>query len=338
MIVDLSRFVAAEEPQWSRLEAVLTALKADPWRQLSLAEVRELDLLYRRASADLARLTGFTGEREMRQRLEQLVARAYAEIHGGRGARRVRFRPWHWFSVTLPRTFRRNLGCMLFALAVTAAGMIFGGVAVAVDPGAKDVIMPFPHLVGDPRERVAEEEQAIGDRLAGHKATFAGELMAHNIQVTLLVLALGMTFGVGTIIMVFYNGVMLGAIVVDYLLAGEPAFLFGWLLPHGIIEIPAMLVGAQAGFLLARSLLGRGDGRRIGTRLRSVADDVATLAGGASLMLIWAGMMESYFSQYHEPVLPYAMKIGIGLAEGTLLVFFYGFVGRRAADPEAAND
>jgi uncharacterized membrane protein SpoIIM required for sporulation len=337
VIVDLSRFVAAEEPQWRRLEEILTALKADPWRRLSLPEVRELDLLYRRASADLARLAGFTGEREMRQRLEHLVARAYAEIHGGQGMRRDRFRPGHWLMVTLPRTFRRNLGCMLLAVAVTVAGMIFGGVAVAVDPGAKQIIMPFPQLVGDPRARVAEEEQATDDHLAGHRATFAGQLMAHNINVTLLVLALGMTFGVGTTIMVFYNGVMMGAIGVDYLLAGEPAFLFGWLLPHGVIEIPALLVGAQAGFLLARSLLGRGDGRRMAARLRAVADDVATLAGGASLMLVWAGLMESYFSQFHEPVLPYAMKIGIGLGEGLLLVFFYGYMGRRGTE-EAAHD
>ncbi|HVU17993.1 MAG TPA: stage II sporulation protein M [Candidatus Didemnitutus sp.] len=337
MIVDLSRFVAAEEPHWRRLDDMLSALKSDPWHKLSLAEARELDVLYRRASADLARLATFSGERDLRQRLERLVARAYAEIHGGRGERRARFRPWHWFSVTLPCTFRRQIGCLGFAVLVTIAGALFGGVAVAVDPAAKQVIMPFPHLIGDPRERVAEEEQATEDRLAGHKATFAGQLMVHNIQVTLTVLALGMTWGVGTILLVFSNGIMIGAITVDYLMAGEPAFLFGWLLPHGIIEIPAMLVGAQAGFVLARAMLGRGDGRRMGARLRAVADDVATLAGGAALMLVWAGAMESYFSQYHEPVLPYAIKIAIGIGEGVLLVYFYGFVGRRSAEGKAAR-
>ena len=129
-------------------------------------------------------------------------------------------------------------------------------------------------------------------------------------------------------ILVFYNGVMLGAIAMDYMMAGETTFLVGWLLPHGIIEIPAILVGAQAGFILARALVGREDGRRIGARLRAVADDVATLSGGAALMLVWAGMVEAYLSQYHEPAIPYWLKISFGVVEGGLLVFYYGFSGR----------
>ena len=115
---------------------------------------------------------------------------------------------------------------------------------------------------------------------------------------------------------------------------GETAFLFGWLLPHGIIEIPAIIVGAQAGLVLARALLGRADGRPLGTRLRAVADDVATLAGGAAVMLVWAGVIESYFSQYHEPAIPYWAKIGFGLIEGALLVLFVVFAGRGKAREE----
>jgi len=47
-----------------------------------------------------------------------------------------------------------------------------------------------------------------------------------------------MTCGLGTIILLFYNGVILGAVVVDYILAGQATFLLGWLLPHGSFEIP----------------------------------------------------------------------------------------------------
>jgi uncharacterized membrane protein SpoIIM required for sporulation len=184
---------------------------------------------------------------------------------------------------------------------------------------------------------VAEEEAAQKDRLAGRKAEFAGYLMTHNTQVTLFALALGMTWGVGTMILLFGNGVLLGAVVVDYVSAGETPFLLGWLLPHGIIEIPAIIVGAQAGLVLARAMLGREGGRPLGERLRSVADDVATLAAGAGLMLIWAGTMESYLSQYHEPAIPYALKIAVGLVEGGVLAVFFGLAGRAAHRKEAAR-
>ena len=45
--------------------------------------------------------------------------------------------------------------------------------------------------------------------------------MTHNIQVTVMALALGMTFGVGTLILLFYNGVILGAVAADYIVAGQ---------------------------------------------------------------------------------------------------------------------
>lgn len=328
MIVDLQKFVTAEEPHWRRLEEILDRRQADPWAPLTLEEARELDYLYRRTGADLARVATFSAEPEMRQRLEGLVARAYAEIHGTRHGGAARWHPWHWVSVVLPATFRRQARAAAVVLIVTLAGVVFGGVAVAVDPQAKQAILPFAHLLGDPSERVAEEEARMEDRMDGHKATFAGELMTHNTKVTLFALGLGVLWGVGTIILLFYNGVILGAVVVDYLIAGEGVFLAGWLLPHGIIEIPAILVGAQAGLVLARAVIGRDDGRPFGARVRAVVDDVATLGAGAALLLVWAGLVESYLSQYHEPAIPYAIKIAFGLVEGALLVVYLGWAGR----------
>ena len=76
--------------------------------------------------------------------------------------------------------------------------------------------------------------------------------------VQVLVLAMGMTWGIGTILLIFYNGVILGAVAIDYILAGQTKFLMGWLMPHGVIEIPAVLIAGQAGFVLARALIGWG--------------------------------------------------------------------------------
>ena len=45
-------------------------------------------------------------------------------------------------------------------------------------------------------------------------------------------------------------------------------------------------------------------------------------------MLIWAGIVESYISQYHKPVLPYEAKIAFGSIELILLAYFFAFAGR----------
>src|SRR5207237_5585928 len=139
----------------------------------------------------------------------------------------------------------------------TLAWCAFGGFAIALDPESKPALMPFSHLLQDPAKRVAQEEKATEDRLAGEKTSFSAFLMTHNTRVSIFTLALGMTWGVGTILMLFYNGVILGAVAVDYLLAGETKFLVGWLLPHGSFEIPAILIAGQAGLILGAALIGR---------------------------------------------------------------------------------
>jgi uncharacterized membrane protein SpoIIM required for sporulation len=335
MIVDLERFIASERPRWERLDAVLKRIANDPWRRLSFAEVRELDGLYQRAASDLARMATFSAEVESRRYLEGIVARGYTEIHGATAETR-RFRPWHWFSRTFPSTWRKRAGAFWFAAILMVAGVLFGGAAISLDPGSKDALMAFPYLRVNPAERVAHEESMRGKQLTDRKARFSGNLITNNTRVTLEAMALGMTWGIGTIIIMFYNGVILGAIALDYILSGQTSFLVGWLLPHGAVEVPAMLVGGQAGFVLAGALLGRGEGRGMAARLRLVVPDVVTLCFGAALMLVWAGIVEAFFSQYHEPILPYAVKIAFGSVELAVLIAYLSFAGRGIKGEVAA--
>ena len=326
MIVDLDKFIAAERPGWQKFDRLLQQRADDPWAKMTLEQARELERLHLRASANLARLATMAAEPEVQRYLEGLVARGYAEVYGGQG-QREKWRMFAWFFETLPRTWRRQAKAFWLSLGLMLGGALFGGLAVAFDPGAKPVLMPFAHLLGDPSDRVAREEK-MGRGASGAQSTFAGQLMTHNTKVTMTALALGMTWGVGTAVLEFYNGAILGAVVVDYVRADETTFLLAWLLPHGSIELPAILVGGQAGFVLAGALLGRGRRKRLSARLREVMGDVVTLAIGAGLMLIWAGVVESFLSQYHEPVIPYELKIAFGLVELAGLAWFLGWCGR----------
>ncbi len=337
MIVNLDQFIAAERPRWERLDAALRRLADDPWRELAVAEARELEALYQRACADLARLRTYAADPGVRSYLEGLVARGYAEIHGQRPTG-VKVRPRAWLTRGWPQAFRRRIAAFWFALALCGAGMIFGAAAMAFDPEAKEVIMPFSHLQGDPAERVADEERRAregDDRGEGARATFAGSLMVHNTQVTLNAMALGLTWGVGTLVLMFYNGVILGAVALDYVSAGQSVFLAGWLLPHGSVEIPAILIGGQAGFVLAGAMIGRRERLALGARLRAVAPDVASLCGGAALLLVWAGIIESFLSQHHEPAVPYWAKIAFGTAQLAALVWWLARSG-AGVDAQAA--
>ena len=331
MIIDLPRFIEVERPFWRELEEVLGKLEADAGAPLDLATAKRLHYLYQRASADLSRMGSLAAEPQLRAYLESLVARAYGEVHETR-ALAVSVALWRWFWVTFPQTFRRHVAAFWLALAVTMGGALFGGLALTLDPTAKEVLMPFPQLQVDPAQRVRQEEERgrTHDPLGGAKTHFSSYLMTHNTRIAIFTLALGMTWAVGTLVLLFYNGVLLGAVVFDYLLAGQTKFLLGWLLPHGVIEIPAILVAGQAGLLLGGALLGRADRAPLDQRLRRIGPDLVTLIGGTAVLLVWAGFVEAFLSQYHEPVVPYELKIAFGIIELGLLSLFLARAGRTA--------
>lgn len=338
MILDLQRFLREEQPSWERLGNILLRLERDPATRLSLAELQEFHALYERAAADLAKVSTFAAEPELRRQLETLVARAYAEIHETRERLPLR-QTRRWFAATIPQVFRRHIRAFWLASALFFGGSLFGGLSLMADPEAKAVLVPtqFAHLQESPEQRVRREEaeQREGKaRIQGNEAGFAAQLIQNNIRVTLMAAGLGLTWGLGTIVFMFYNGLILGAVGMDYLLAGQTAFLFGWLLPHGVIEIPACLIGGQTGLVLTQALLGRRSSLPLRERLRRAVPDAVTLLATAMLMLLWAGVVESFLSQLHAPIIPYAVKIVFGVVELTLLVAYLGLAGRQAGKTE----
>ncbi|MBI5528217.1 MAG: stage II sporulation protein M [Deltaproteobacteria bacterium] len=333
MIMDLKRFVAGERPCWAEFEAVLKRLDADPALRLTLPEVKRFHYLYERTAADLAKVVTFASEPGLKRYLETIVANAYEEVHETR-SRHSPLVPWRWFARDFPHAVRRNGVALALSAAIMLLGCTFGAAAIAFDPAARDMLLPAPHRAVSPSERVAREEGTTTDRLRNLKASFSAFLVQNNVKVSILALGLGMTFGVGTAALLFFNGAMLGAVAMEYVRAGQAAFLAGWLLPHGVVELPAIVIAGQAGLILGGALIGRGRRDRLGERLRAVARDIVILVFGVAVLLLWAAAVESFFSQYHEPLVPYGVKIAFGAAELALLFLFLARSGARTAAGE----
>jgi len=329
MIVDLQQFIERERSIWEELDKVLTRIENETIPLLTLEEVQRLHYLYERTGAGLMKISTFAAEPNLVRSLESLLTRAYAELQTG-SPRNDKLSPRRWLFHTFPQTFRRHCRFFWMALLLTIVGVFFGGAAVIFDPDAKAAIAPFPNLLQNPAERVKEEESKTNPMLVTSKSRFSAILITNNTKISILALALGVTWGIGTLILLFYNGVVLGAVIFDYVRAGQSVFLMGWLLPHGVIEIPAILIAGQAGLLLGQALIGWNSKQNLPQRLRSVTGSLVTLISGAALLLIWAGLVEAFFSQYHEPVLPYPFKIAFGLFELAALLTFLVFAGRKA--------
>src|SRR4029078_3299602 len=125
----------------------------------------------------------------------------------------------------------------------------------------------------------------------------------HNIQVAFLAFALGALTFAGGLLLLFYNGVILGAVDGMYYLDGVSTFFFAWVGPHGSLEIPAIVFGGAAGLCAGRALLAPGSVTSAAA-LRASFPSVWRMMLATGLVLVLAGLIEGSFSQFSRRIFP----------------------------------
>ena len=321
---DVNGFVREATPRWSRLEALLQAGEQSG-AAMSLDAAREFAKLYRAASSDLILARTQRVDASIVDYLNALVARAYATVYGtrakrGRGFRRV----WDFVVRTFPRTFRHEWVAILLSATLFFVGAGVGALGTALDPSSRAVLIPEQHQAWTPEERVARDEGQLAS--AQQQATFSSFLFTHNIKVTFLAFALGISFGIGTALVLFYNGVPLGALAVQYHLAGQGLFFWAWILPHGIPELTQIFIAGAAGLLLGRGLIRPGPLSRAEALRREARRAVILVVGGMPILVV-AGLIEGTISQIHEPNLPYLVKLLFAALVGVALYAYLLLAG-----------
>jgi len=324
---DVGRFVAERGPVWEDLGALLADVEQRGLDALDLDAARRFGKLYRATCSDLVRARSELVDAAIVDYLNDLVARAYAQLHGGRG-QRVRGRVRRFYAKGFPRLFRREWKAIAISAMLLFSGAAFGATFTALDPGSLGVLIPDQHQAHTPGERIADEETTGGLTEGGRSVAFASMLFTHNIKVTFLVFAAGITAGVGTVLLMVYNGVPLGALAMQYHLEGEGLFFWAWILPHGIPELTEIFIAGGAGLILARGMLLPGRRRRRDA-LVAEAKTAALLVLGGMPILVLAGLIEGTISQMHAPAVPYAAKLVFAVLVGAGLYAWLLFAGRR---------
>lgn len=308
--MNIERFLNDRRPVWDALDALLT--RADDV-ELTRIEMQELVELYRRTCSDLNRARSQTANPEILGHLNQLTGRAYRFIY--RAGHETQAWPAFVRLITreIPSAFRRERIAIAVAAGAFLLGTLFGSIAILVDPANGERLVPSMFFTESPKERVAKIERGE-ERVANVEDAllFGASLYTHNIRVSFLAFALGALTIVLGLVILFYNGVILGAVGTLYALDNVSLFFFAWVGPHGALELPAIIFGGAAGLLVGRALLMPGSLSR-GASLRRVLPSVWRIIIGAALVLICAGIIEGSFSQFSAKTIPYALKIAVAM-------------------------
>lgn len=321
--MDLNEFMARGRPRWERLSALLDAVQRAGLRSLSLEQAREFGRLYRAASSDLLWARGRAASADLVDYLNDLVARGYAHTYPGERPRLTDVLAF--LARGFPRLVRREWKAVLAAYGLFLGGALFGYAAMHFDPSAAAYLVPGEHQSLDPDQRVSQAAQS-GTASAQEQSAFASFLFTHNIEVAFLAFALGLTLGAGTAILLFVNGLFLGALAQAYQAKGHALWFWAWILPHGVPEISAICLAGAAGLVLGRALLAPGERSRADA-LRDDGRGAVRLALGTLPLFVVAGLIEGTISQIHEPHLPSLVKVLFAAAVAALLALYLSRAG-----------
>ncbi len=319
--MDIEKFITNRSHVWSELDTLLDA--ADD-RELAHDEVHHLVELYRRACSDLNLARSYTANPELIGRLNQVTGRAYRYVYQAGHEKPVLATLRNLVTREIPAAFRRERFSVAIAAAAFLLGTLFGSISVIVNPANGRRLIPQEFFTESPKERVAKIE-SNKERIesADEALAFGAQLYTHNIQVTFLAFSLGALTIVGGLWMLFYNGVILGAVGTMYVLDGVTAFFFAWVGPHGALELPSIVFGGAAGVIAGRALLMPGNLSRRAS-LQRVLPSIWRIMAGTALALVFAGLIEGGFSQFSSRSFAYPLKISVAaiLFAGLMLYLF----------------
>lgn len=316
--MDIDRFVAMNQPLWDRL-GQLTRRGGSGLRSMRAAEIDELIRLYQRTSTHLSYARTYYRDPALVARLTGLVATAGAVVYGTR-PRSLRS-VGQFFSTTFPAAMWHNRRFIAVAAVLFFAPMIATTAWLANSPRSVDAI-------GSPALREAYLEEDFEDYYTSRPASeFAAQVTTNNIQVGFLAFATGVALCIPTAAILAFNGANVGVAGGLFTAAGQAPKFYGLILPHGFLELTAVVVAGGSGLALGWALID--PGRR--SRRDAIGEEgrrAVVMVLGLVLTFIVAGIIEGFVT---GSPLPTAVRVGIGaLAEVAFLL--YAFVlGRNAA-------
>ena len=253
------RFRQQREPDWKRLELIVTRMEKGRLRRLSDADLLELPVLYRTVASSLSVARETSLDAATLGYLENLVQRAWFLVYGPR----TTLLAWlgRFFGGEWSRAVRAIAPELLVALTLMVAGTVIGWLLCAQDPDWYFSLFPA-ELAGERVPGASREilrEGLFGNDGQPGLSVFAASLFSHNAGIAIMCFALGFAFGIPPLLLLVQNTTMLAAILWLYAGQGLTYDIAGWLSVHGTTELFAILLAGGAGLHVGRSMAFPGD-------------------------------------------------------------------------------
>ena len=319
-LLNATRFRAAHAAEWERLEELVTKLEKRSIRKLSDDELLALPLLYRTTLSSLSVARDTSLDRALITYLEQLCTRAYFQIYGVQtpALRQI----GRFFRRSWPEAVRAIRVETVICAVLMLGAAIVAYLLIRADPSWYYSIIPAGLSDGrDPSASYQDLRSTLYDSPKDWLLTFATFLFTHNSQIAIFAFALGFAFAVPTILLILYNGLMLGAFVAIFAAKGLGPNVIAWLAIHGTTELFAITLAGAAGMRIGTAIAFPGRLARMESAVRA-GRTAATAMAGTVIMLGIAGLLEGVGRQTIDSD-PLRLTIGASMLLGWLTYFYF---------------
>jgi uncharacterized membrane protein SpoIIM required for sporulation len=316
--MDERDFVSRKREAWDQLTALIDKANGKGGvRALSRDEILALGPLYRRASSDLAYARAHAINKDLILHLNGLVGRAHALLYNAETSGSPVASLLNFYLHEFPTLLQKRSKFFASALLLSVLSGLFAYWLVLSNPEKLWLFIPESL-------RSSMEVWKEGKVSSAANVDMAAGLMTHNLLVGLVAFAGGVAAGIPTVVMMFANGAMLGAMAALMTQVHKHNTFWPGILPHGIAELTAIFICGGAGLQIGMSLLMPGDYRR-SDAFRLAGAEAIKLVIGTIPLFIFAGVIEGMFS--HLPIAP-PLRYAFAGVNGVLW-YLYLFLPRR---------
>lgn len=314
-----STFLQNRQASWQELENLLRQAQGSAGR-LTPTQIETLGRLYRAAVSDLALAQRDFPQHDVTRYLNQLVARGHSALYRGNlfSTRDLR----HFFTHTMPQTWRAAWRFNLLALLLLFGPALLGGALTLRQPELASVVLPaeVQGIIYD-----IENQQPWFYFEGGDQPAAASFITSNNIRVSVLAFGGGMLAGLLTVYVLVFNGLMLGG-VLGLAIHHQFYDLINFVIGHGVIELSVIAFAGASGLMLGWAIIQPGTYSRADA-LKLAGRRALIILTFSALALIVAGAIEGFISPVEtlDPTVKWAVGIGSGS-----LMYAYLLLGGRS--------
>ncbi len=304
-----TKFIKQNKEKWIEFEEMLSKQNKDP---------EKLSKLFVQITDDLSYSRTFYPNRSVRVYLNSLAQQIFYKLYRTKKARSNQF--IKFWTDELPQLVWESRREFLLSLGVFALAFGIGMLSCAMEPD-------FPRtILGDDYVDMTLENIRSGDPMAVYKQR--GELdmslgiTFNNLMVAFRTFVLGVFFAVGTLGIMIYNGIMVGAFQFFFYEQGVflESFLTIWI--HGTLEISAIIIAGAAGLTMGRGLVFPGTYSRLQAFQISARRGMKIMLGIAPI-IIAAGFIEGFLTRYTE--VPDILRALFILTSLGFILFYFAY-------------